>query len=160
MNQNAKYYIGIDVGTGSVRAALVNQSGILIASSIHEIKTWRDPHDHRIFEQSTKNIWNAVANTIKACLLEASVKPQDVKGLGFDATCSLAVTDFNGEPVVVTKDEQLGGYGERNVVLWADHRAEKEAELINTTGSIVLDYVGRKISVSLHHSFPQFSYSN
>lgn len=150
MNQNAKYYIGVDVGTGSTRAALVNQSGTLIASSVHEIKTWRDPHDHRIFEQSTEDIWNAVASTIKACLLESGVKAQDVKGLGFDATCSLAVTDFNGEPVVVTKGEQLGGYGDRNVVLWADHRAEKEAELINATGSIVLDYVGGKMSVSLH----------
>ena len=156
MDQNATYFIGIDVGTGSVRAALVNQSGTLIASSIHEIKTWRDLHDHRIFEQSTRDIWNAVASTIKVCLLESGVKPEDVKGLGFDATCSLAVTNFDGEPVVVTKGEQIGEHGERNVVLWADHRAEKEAELINATGSIVLDYVGGKISVSLHCSFPQF----
>ena len=154
------YYIGIDVGTGSVRAALVNQSGALIASSIHEIKTWRDPHDHRIFEQSTKDIWNAVATTIKACLLESTVKPEDVKGLGFDATCSLAVTDFDGEPVVVTNGEHLGEYGERNVVLWVDHRAEKEAELINTTGSIVLDYVGGKISVSLPYPSPLIRYLN
>ena len=148
MKQNAKYYIGIDVGTGSVRAAFVNQSGTLFASSTHEIKTWRDPHDHCIFEQSTKDIWNAVASTIKICLLESGVKPQDVKGLGFDSTCSLAVTDLDGEPVVVTKGEHLGGYGERNVILWADHRAEKEAEFINATESIVLDYVGGKISVS------------
>jgi ribulose kinase len=160
MNPNAKYYIGIDVGTGSVRAALVNQSGILIASSIHKIKTWRDPNDHRIFEQSTKDIWNAVGSTINACLLKSGVIPEDVKGLGFDATCSLAVTNFNGEPVVVTKGEQIGEYGDRNVVLWADHRAEKEAELINATGSIVLDYVGGKMSVSLHYSVPQLRHLN
>ena len=151
MNQNARYYVGIDVGTGSVRAILVNQSGTLFASSTHEIKTWRDPHDHRIFEQSTKDIWNAVASTIKACLIESGVRPEDVKGLGFDATCSLAVTDFDGEPIVVTKGEHLGEYGERNIILWADHRAEKEAELINATESTVLDYVGGKISVSLHY---------
>jgi len=156
MNQNARYYIGIDVGTGSVRAALVNQSGTLIASSIHDTKTWRDPQDHHIFEQSTKDIWNAISSAIKACLLKSGVKSEDVKGLGFDSTCSLAVTDFDGEPVVVTKGEQLGGYGERNVVLWVDHRAEKEAELINATGSIVLDYVGGKMSVSLRYSFPRY----
>ena len=150
MSQNTRYYIGIDVGTHSVRAALFNQSGTLLASSTHEIKTWHDPYDHHIFEQSTKDVWSAVASTIKACLLESGVKPENVKGLGFDATCSLAVTDFDGEPVVVTQGEHLGGYGERNVVLWADHRAEKEAELINATGSIVLDYMGGKIGVSLH----------
>ena len=120
-----------------------------MASSIHPTKTWRDTHDHRIFEQSTKDIWNAVASAIKACLQESGVKPEDVKGLGFDSTCSLCVTDVDGKPIVVTKGEHLGEYGERNVILWADHRAEKEADLINSTGSIVLDYVGGTISVSL-----------
>ena len=154
------YYIGIDVGTGSVRAALVNQSGELMASSIHETKTWRDSRDHRIFEQSTKDIWDAVASTIKVCLLESGVKPEDVKGLGFDSTCSLCVTDFDGKPVVVTKGDQLGEYGERNVILWVDHRAEKEAELINDTGSAVLSFVGGKISVSLLYLLPQLRYLN
>ena len=154
MSQNTRYYIGIDVGTGSVRAALVDQSGSLIASSIHPTKTWRDAHDHRIFEQSTKDIWSAVASTVKVCLRESGVKPEDVKGLGFDSTCSLCVTDVDGKPIVVTKGELLGEYGERNVILWLDHRAEKEADFINSTGSTVLDYVGGKISVSLSCLFP------
>ena len=154
MSQNTRYYIGIDVGTGSVRAALVDQSGSLIASSIHPTKTWRDAHDHRIFEQSTKDIWSAVASTVKVCLRESGVKPEDVKGLGFDSTCSLSVTDVDGKPIVVTKGELLGEYGERNVILWLDHRAEKEADFINSTRSTVLDYVGGKISVSLSCLFP------
>ena len=124
-----------------------------MASSVHPTKTWRDEHDHRIFEQSTKDIWSAVASTIKACLQESGVKPEDVKGLGFDSTCSLCVTDVDGKPIVVTKGELLGEYGERNVILWVDHRAEKEADLINSTGSMVLDYVGGTISVSLYCSF-------
>ena len=158
--ENTRYYIGIDVGTGSVRAALVNESGSLMASSVHPTKTWRDEYDHRIFEQSTKDIWNAVASTIKACLQESGVKPEDVKGLGFDSTCSLCVTDVDGKPIVVTKGEDLGEYGERNVILWVDHRAEKEADLINSTGSIVLDYVGGTISVSLYCLFPRLRHLN
>lgn len=78
----------------------------------------------------------------------APVPPSSVKGIGFDATCSLAVTDVNGEPVIVTRGDQLGQYGDRNIVLWADHRAEEEAELINGTGSEVLEYVGGTMSVS------------
>ena len=126
-----------------------------MASSVHPIEIWRDAHDHRIFEQSTKNIWDAVASTIKACLQESGVKPEDVKGLGFDSTCSLCVTDVDGKPIVVTKGELLGEYGERDVILWADHRAEKEADLINSTGSTVLDYVGGTMSVSLYCFFSQ-----
>ncbi|KAI0092507.1 Pentulose kinase [Irpex rosettiformis] len=147
-NPNA-YYIGVDVGTGSARAALVKQDGTLVASSTVETKTWRDPEDHRIFEQSTTDIWNAISKTVKAVLAEANVSPSDVKGLGFDATCSLAVSDFNMNPITVTKGDQLGQIGERNIVLWADHRAEEEADLINSTGNTVLDYVGGVMSLEM-----------
>jgi D-ribulokinase len=93
-------------------------------------------------------IWNGIASSVRACLAEANVSPSTVKGLGFDATCSLAVSDERGKPVTVTKGKNLGMNGERNVILWADHRAEAEAELINASGSIVLNYVGGKMSVS------------
>lgn len=150
------YYIGVDVGTGSVRAGLVKHDGTLVATHTEETITWRDPEDHRIFEQSTNNIWAGMCKSIKTCLQEAKVSPSEVKGIGFDATCSLAVSDTNGEPVVVTKGDQLGQNGDRNIILWADHRAEKEAELINSTGSVVLDYVGGTMSVC--HTFIFTSY--
>lgn len=142
------YYIGVDVGTGSARASLVKKDGTVITSSTQETMTYRDADDHRIFEQSTSNIWSAISTAIKKCLAESKVPGSAVKGLGFDATCSLAVTDLEGEPVTVTRGDQLGQLGDRNIVLWADHRAEKEADLINSTGSVVLDYVGGTMSVS------------
>ncbi|KAI0346965.1 Pentulose kinase [Trametopsis cervina] len=147
-SQNA-YYIGVDVGTGSARAALVKQDGTLVASSTVETQTWRDPQDHRIFEQSTTDIWNAISKTVKTVLAEAKLQPSDVKGIGFDATCSLAVSDFDMNPITVTKGDQLGQVGERNIVLWADHRAEEEADLINSTGNTVLDYVGGVMSLEM-----------
>ncbi|KAI0775486.1 hypothetical protein BC629DRAFT_1527669 [Irpex lacteus] len=146
---SSAYYIGVDVGTGSARAALVKQDGTLVASSTVETKTWRDPEDHRIFEQSTTDIWNAISQTVKTVLAEAKVPPSDVKGVGFDATCSLAVSDFDMNPITVTKGDQLGQIGERNIVLWADHRAEEEANLINSTGNTVLDYVGGVMSLEM-----------
>lgn len=158
------YYIGIDVGTGSARAALVKHDGTLVASSTQDTKTWRDPQDHRIFEQSTTDIWNAISKTVRAVLAEAKVSPSDVKGLGFDATCSLAVTDFDGNPITVTKGDKIGQVGERNIILWADHRAEEEADLINSTGNTVLDYVGGVMSLEMeipktlwlkHHMKPE-----
>jgi len=146
---STSYYIGVDVGTGSVRAGLVKQDGTLVASSTENTITYRDPNDHRIFEQSTNNIWEGMCKAIKASLAEANVAPSEVKGVGFDATCSLAVADMNGDPVVVTRGEQLGEIGDRNIILWADHRAEEEAELINSTGSVVLDYVGGTMSLEM-----------
>ncbi|OBZ71867.1 hypothetical protein A0H81_08080 [Grifola frondosa] len=145
----ASYFIGIDVGTGSVRAGLVKHDGTLVASSTEATLTFRDPDDHRIFEQSTNNIWDGMCKTIRTCLAEANVSPSAVKGIGFDATCSLAVTDMNGDPVVVTKGDNIGEIGDRNIILWADHRAEHEAELINSTGSVVLDYVGGTMSLEM-----------
>jgi hypothetical protein len=141
------HFIGVDVGTGSVRASLLSKDGKIVASSTQNTRTWRDDHDHRIFEQSTNDIWSAISRAIKACLADSKVPPEHVKGLGFDATCSLAVADLQGEPVTVTKGNDIGLHGERNIVLWADHRAEKEADLINGTGSVVLDYVGGRMSV-------------
>lgn len=45
-------------------------------------------------------------------------------------------------------DSNLGGDGDWNVILWADHRAEEEAEIINSTGEGVLGFVGKTMSVS------------
>jgi ribulose kinase len=69
----------------------------------------------------------------------------------------LTVTDRDGKPVSVSrtgeteedeKDENLGKDGEWNIILWADHRAEEEAEIINATGEGVLGFVGKTMSVS------------
>jgi FGGY-family pentulose kinase len=143
------YYIGVDVGTGSARASIFKGDGAVLGSSTQQTITYRDPHDHRIFEQSTNNIWSGISTAIKEVLAESKIPASAVKGLGFDATCSLAVSDTNGDPIVVTGDDTLGSIGDRNIILWADHRAEKEAELINSTGSVVLNYVGGTMSLEM-----------
>jgi ribulose kinase len=53
-------------------------------------------------EQSTEDIWAAICHCSKTVLNAAGIKPELVKGIGFDATCSLAVLDEKtDEPVSV-----------------------------------------------------------
>ncbi|KAL1411710.1 hypothetical protein Q8F55_002676 [Vanrija albida] len=152
------YFIGFDVGTGSGRACLVDRKGTLIADHSVPTQTRRSPNDHRIFEQSTLDIWAALATCSKAVIKAGGIDPSAVKGVGFDATCSLAVVDRAGRPVSVSRassaqseesDDNLGTEGQWNVILWADHRAEEEAELINSTGEGVLDFVGGTMSLEM-----------
>ena len=54
----------------------------------------------------------------------------------------MVILDGNGNPVSVTPDQAT----KRNIILWLDHRAVKEAEFINAKGHDVLKYIGGKIS--------------
>lgn len=57
------YFVGVDVGTGSARAALVASDGRVVEQSVQEIKTWTpEPH---YYEQSTQDIWGAICKVVK-----------------------------------------------------------------------------------------------
>jgi ribulose kinase len=57
------YFVGVDVGTGSVRAALVTGNGKLLHASSKNTKTWSPEVGY--FEQSTDDIWRAVCSVVK-----------------------------------------------------------------------------------------------
>ena len=133
-------FIGIDVGTSSTRAGIFDQQGNLLATARHPIQTWQEAGD--IVEQSSADIWNACTSSVRAAMAEAAIPPDAVKGVGFDATCSLVVLDASGEPLTVS----TSGDNRRNVIVWMDHRAIPEARLVNETRDDVLRYVGGSIS--------------
>lgn len=68
-----------------------------------------------------------------------------MKGIGFDATCSLVALDKNGKPMAVSNTSA----NEQNIIMWMDHRAQAEADLINKTGHGILKYVGGKVSLEM-----------
>ena len=71
MNEEEGYYIGVDVGTGSVRAGLFSRQGKLMVHDTHEIKTWtNDEIQEGSYEQSSDDIWSAVCFVIKVCILD------------------------------------------------------------------------------------------
>lgn len=140
MNNHHKTVIGVDVGSGSVRAGIFSLSGTLLSHATQKITTVHRS-GHRV-EQSSQEIWQAVCGCIREALETSGASPQDVAGIGFDATCSLVVLDKNGLPLPVSEE----GDAEENVIVWMDHRATEQAERINATRHPVLNYVGGKIS--------------
>ena len=135
-----RVYLGIDVGTGSARAGVFDTTGRMLAAASHEIHTWRSRTD--FVEQSSDDIWRALCTAVAQAMRDAAVEPASIRGIGFDATCSLVVLGSEDQPVTVSPS----GSDEQNVIVWMDHRALEQAERINGTGHAVLKYVGGRIS--------------
>ncbi|WAR24251.1 FGGY-like protein [Mya arenaria] len=122
-----QYFIGVDVGTASVRAALVDITGKVLTTATKEIKIW-NPQPN-FYQQSSTNIWEAVVYTVKMVCGTQKVDAGSVKGIGFDATCSLVVADQDGRPLSVCPKE--------------------EADFINATKHDILKYYGGGISLEM-----------
>jgi len=135
-----RYLIGVDVGTGSARAGLFDLSGRMLASGKRDISLFREPG--AMVEQSSTEIWAAVCASVREAVEKAGVAPENVAGIGFDATCSLVVLGEGGKPLPVGPSEDP----ERDIIVWMDHRAVDQVERINAGGYDVLRYVGGIIS--------------
>jgi D-ribulokinase len=133
-------FIGVDVGTSSARAGVFDESGTLLATAKYPITTWHEAGN--VVEQSSSDIWAACVASVRAAMAEASLPAAAVKGIGFDATCSLVALDAGGNPLTVS----TSGEPRRNVIVWMDHRALAETRLVNDTHDDVLRYVGGSIS--------------
>ncbi|XP_075529333.1 FGGY carbohydrate kinase domain-containing protein-like isoform X3 [Dermacentor variabilis] len=129
-------FVSVDVGTQSVRAALVTERGRFVKTASRPLELW-NPRPG-FYQQSSDQIWSACCDAVKEVCRDA----KDVSGIGFDATCSLVVLDDSGRPLTVSPK----GEPEQNVVLWMDHRAASQVEAINATGHSVLRFLGGTMS--------------
>ncbi|GJN74137.1 hypothetical protein PLICBS_008226 [Purpureocillium lilacinum] len=142
------YYIGVDVGTGSARACIIDETGDIKALASENIKLWQPETGY--YEQSTTDIWQCICECVRRVVSESNVDPSRIKGIGFDATCSLAVfTEDTDEPQPVTGPDFANDGHDRNVILWLDHRPVEETEKINATRHKLLKYVGGKMSIEM-----------
>ncbi|KAK9354074.1 FGGY family of carbohydrate kinase [Lipomyces doorenjongii] len=144
-DKQGDHYIGIDVGTGSARACVIDHHGNIVGLASQDIKTWQ-PYTG-FYEQSIANIWDSICFAVKQAIQQCDVPSSKIRGLAFDATCSLAVMSRESDnPVSVSSPEFTS---DCNVILWLDHRAVDETESINATGHPVLQYVGGRMSVEM-----------
>lgn len=155
----AKYAIGIDFGTLSARAILVDVSdGQMLATATKEY-----PHgvmDRMLPDGVTKlepdwalqyplDYIECASKVLHEVLEKSHVKPEDVIGLGTDFTeCSMLPTLKDGTPLCQLKELKSNPHA--YVKLWKHHAAQDEANFLNEKakerGEAFLDYYGGKIS--------------
>lgn len=149
LHPHVEHYIGIDVGTGSARACIMNDQGDIVGLASENIDLWQPQTGY--YEQSTTNIWRCICSSIRRAMDQHNIDNSTIRGIGFDATCSLTVFSHdNDEPVCITSpnfDNRDGN--DRNVILWLDHRPVDETNKINATNHKLLRYVGGKMSIEM-----------
>jgi FGGY-family pentulose kinase len=116
--------------------------GKLLKHHVEEIKIFK-PIPGSYFEQSSDDIWLKVCACIRA--VTADVDKSKIKGIGFDATCSLVLLDKNNDPLTASPTKR----SDQNIIMWMDHRAQEEADFINSLNHDVLKYVGGKVSLEM-----------
>ncbi len=122
------YVLGIDCGTQSLRAALFDLHGRMIASDTHPYPI--EYPEVSWAEQNPEHWWQAVRVTVPDVLRNAGVSPREVAGVSVDGTaCTVVVSDEDGIPM-------------RPAILWMDQRAHAEAEEVTATEDPVLKYAG------------------
>lgn len=137
MSENLKKYaIGMDFGSDSVRALLVNTgTGEELATSVHYYTRWKqgkycDPSKNK-FRQHPLDYIEGIENTIKSVVSQVNKDVvNNIVGIGIDTTGSTPVAvDKSGTPLAL-----LNGFEENPnamFVLWKDHTGIKEADEIN-----------------------------
>lgn len=144
MASSSPLYVAIDVGTGSVRAALFTHTGKKLRSAERAIKTYH-PRPHH-YEQSTQDIWRSTVHclrTITQELMQPCRTNDYIAAIGIDATCSLVVcqdddertplrvTFEEGDSAIENTDDKPNSDDIYNVILWLDRRSMAEAAYIN-----------------------------
>ncbi|MFC4871075.1 ribulokinase [Negadavirga shengliensis] len=131
----SNYVIGVDFGTDSVRAILVNTSnGETLSGEVFPYPRWKAgkyclPIKNQ-FRQHPLDHLEGLEHTIKKVVAGSGIPPEQIKGICVDTTGS--------SPMAVAKDgtplallPEFADNPNAMMVLWKDHTAIQEAEEIN-----------------------------
>ena len=132
---DSRYVIGVDFGTDSARALLVNaRNGEICSTSVAPFKRWAkgwycEPSENR-FRQHPLDYIESLERCIVDCL--AKVNPDvraQIVGISIDSTGSTPVAvDQKGHPLAL--QERFSENPNAMFFLWKDHTSILEAEEI------------------------------
>src|ERR1700678_3403780 len=88
--------LGLDVGTQSLRAALIDAHGRTVSVGVAPIETTY-PRPTWAEQQATA-WWSAAGDAVRLALAHDDVDPGQIAGIGLDCTaCTVLACDDNGE---------------------------------------------------------------
>lgn len=131
-----KYVIGLDYGTDSVRAVLIDtENGAELASAVSFYQRWKegrfcDPGKNR-FRQHPADHIEGLEKTITEIVQQSGVAPEEIAGICIDTTGSSPIP-VNKEGMALSLTPGFEENPNAMMVLWKDHTAICEAEEINT----------------------------
>ncbi|GAE33961.1 ribulokinase [Halalkalibacter akibai] len=156
---NKKYTIGVDYGTGSGRAVLVDLSnGMEVADHVteyrHGVIDERLPQseielEHEWALQHPLDYIEVLTTSVPEVMKRSGVNPDDVIGIAIDFTaCTMLPVDQYGEPLCLKPE--LEDRPHSWLKLWKHHAAQDEANRLNEIaeqrGESFLPRYGGKIS--------------
>lgn len=154
----SKYSIGVDYGSESARALLLNvTTGEEVASAMmeypHVVMSEQIPTGKKLEPfwalQHPKDYIDVLEYTVTKVLEETKVNPEDVIGLGIDFTaCTVLPMKNDGTPLCFMKEFENNPHS--YVKLWKHHAAQDEAnklnEIAHEMGEEFISRYGGKIS--------------
>lgn len=132
---NNPHVLGLDFGTDSVRAVLVDSTdGTTLASQVSWYRGWKegkycDPSKNQ-FRQHISDHIEGMEAAINGVVKTSGIDPKLIRGICVDTTGSSPIpVDQEGTALCLTPEFKENPNG--MMVLWKDHTAIKEAEEIN-----------------------------
>lgn len=153
-----KYSLGVDFGTLSGRALLVDlQTGEEVACAVkdytHGVMDETLPDGTKLGQdwalQHPQDYLEVLSETIPAVIREAGIQAEQVIGVGIDFTaCTVMPITGDGTPLCFMDKYKSNPHS--YIKLWKHHAAQEEANALNAIaeqrGEAFLDRYGRKIS--------------
>ncbi|MDF2550998.1 MAG: ribulokinase [Chryseobacterium sp.] len=130
-----KYVIGLDYGTDSVRAVLIDtENGAELATSVSYYQRWKEgkfcqPEQNQ-FRQHPLDHIEGLEKTISDVVKESGVAPESIVSICIDTTGSSPLP-VNKEGIALALTPGFEQNPNAMMVLWKDHTSISEAEEIN-----------------------------
>lgn len=130
-----QYVIGVDFGTDSVRAVLIDaHSGKALTDHVHRYSRWKqglycNPAENQ-FRQHPLDHIEGMEKSIKSMVEDSGINKLKINGICIDTTGSSPVPlDIHYTPLALLPE--FDSNPNAMMILWKDHTAIKEAEEIN-----------------------------
>ena len=125
-------FLGIDFGTDSVRALIVDEAGRTLAKAVRPYPRWSEGRyidaAAGMFRQHPLDYLEAMTDAVREAVSHADAA--EVKGIGVDTTGSTpSLTDAAGLPLALRPE--FADDPDAMFVLWKDHTAIEEERRIN-----------------------------